>query len=61
MSVANFARIYSFDFGASEQEFKLFMSPRVFKSHLPLKYLPENFGQKGKVKTAQNMVKLTFN
>jgi hypothetical protein len=48
-AVYHLARVPYIDMGVSEAELNEFPSPRVFKTHLPPKYLPDGFQNKGKV------------
>ncbi len=42
-------RVPYIDDGMSHAELDEVPSPRVFKTHLPIKYLPENFNENTKV------------
>jgi hypothetical protein len=60
-SVYHLARVPYIDMGMSEAELNRFSSPRVFKTHLPHKYLPDGFQNTGKVRFSKTLIKLTSN
>lgn len=45
----HFSRVTFVDSGCSEKRAELLPSPRIFKTHLPLKFLPDNIEKKIKV------------
>ena len=45
----HFVRIPWIDQGMSQFTFNKIRSPRIFKSHLPIKFFPENFHKTAKV------------
>ena len=50
-SVQHFQRVPFLDHGMSDAELEDIESPRVFKTHLPIEYLPEDFQNKSKVQS----------
>lgn len=56
LKTSHFDRVYFIDMGLSKEKINQMSRNRVFKSHLPIKYLPDNIHNKSKVKTLKEIL-----
>lgn len=60
LKTSHFDRVYFVDMGISKGKINQMSKNRVFKSHLPIRYLPDNIQNKSKVKISSKNFFLKF-